>query len=62
MPIVTTLHTVLPAPTPAQHNVMGKIIARSTKLVVMAEKGRELLRSVHDVPATKNRGDPARHP
>jgi glycosyltransferase involved in cell wall biosynthesis len=50
MPIVTTLHTVLPAPTPGQHNVMGKIIARSTKLVVMAEKGRDLLRSVHDVP------------
>ncbi len=53
MPIVTTLHTVLPAPTPAQRNVMGKIIARSTKLVVMAEKGRELLRSVHDVPPQK---------
>ena len=53
MPIVTTLHTVLPAPTPAQRDVMGKIVARSTKLVVMAEKGRELLRSVHDVPAQK---------
>ncbi len=53
MPIVTTLHTVLPAPTPAQRSVMGKIIARSTKLVVMAEKGRELLRSVHDVPPQK---------
>jgi len=53
MPIVTTLHTVLPAPTPAQHSAMSKIIARSTKLVVMAEKGRELLRSVHNVPAQK---------
>jgi len=53
MPIVTTLHTVLPAPTPPQHSAMSKIIARSTKLVVMAEKGRELLRSVHDVPAQK---------
>ena len=53
MPIVTTLHTVLPAPTPVQHKVMGKIIARSTKLVVMAEKGRELLRSVHDVSPQK---------
>ena len=53
MPIVTTLHTVLPAPTPVQHKVMGKIIARSTKLVVMAEKGRELLRSVHDVTPQK---------
>ena len=53
MPIVTTLHTVLPAPTPAQRDVMGKIIARSTKVVVMAEKGRELLRSVHDVSPQK---------
>ena len=53
MPVVTTLHTVLPAPTPAQRVVMGRIIARSTKLVVMAEKGRELLRSVHDVPPHK---------
>ena len=53
MPIVTTLHTVLPTPTPAQRNVMGKIIARSTKIVVMAEKGREFLRSVHDVSPQK---------
>lgn len=53
MPVVTTLHTVLPTPTPAQRNVMGKIIARSTKLVVMAEKGRELLQSVHDVSPQK---------
>ena len=53
MPVVTTLHTVLPAPTPAQRDIMGKIVARSTKLVVMAEKGRELLRSVHDVSPQK---------
>jgi glycosyltransferase involved in cell wall biosynthesis len=53
MPIVTTLHTVLPAPTRAQYNVISKIIARSTKIVVMAEKGREFLRSVHDVSPQK---------
>ena len=53
MPIVTTLHTVLPTPTPAQRDVMGKLIASSTTIVVMAEKGRELLRSVHDVPSQK---------
>src|SRR4029077_15927291 len=49
MPIVTTLHTVLQQPTPAQRKVMGKIIAASTKIVVMSEKGRELLRSVHEL-------------
>ena len=32
---------------------MRQIIDASTKIVVMAEKGRELLRSVHDVPARK---------
>src|SRR5438552_4248269 len=53
MPIVTTLHTVLAQPTPAQRNVMRRIIDASTKLIVMAEKGHELLRSVHYVPARK---------
>lgn len=53
VPLVTTLHTVLPVPTPAQRHVMGKIIARSTKIVVMAEKGREFLRSAHDVSPQK---------
>ena len=53
MPIVTTLHTVLAKPTPAQHDVMQQIIDASTKMVVMAQKGHELLRSVHDVPARK---------
>src|SRR5712691_6098155 len=49
MPIVTTLHTILQEPTPVQREVMRKIIAASTKIVVMSEKGRELLRSVHDL-------------
>ena len=53
MPIVTTLHTVLPAPTPIQSDVMRRIIDASTKTVVMSEKGREFLRYVHDVPARK---------
>ena len=40
-------------PTPIQRDVMGKIIDASTKIVVMAEKGRELLRSVHDLAPHK---------
>ena len=51
MPIVTTLHTVLPEPTPVQSDVIRRIIDLSTKTIVMSEKGNELLRSVHDVPA-----------
>jgi glycosyltransferase involved in cell wall biosynthesis len=53
MPIVTTLHTILPAPTPIQRDVMRQIIDASAKIVVMAEKGRELLRSVYRVPSEK---------
>jgi glycosyltransferase involved in cell wall biosynthesis len=51
MPIVTTLHTVLPDPTPAQGTVIKQIIALSSKLVVMSEKGRDVLRTSHGVPA-----------
>ena len=50
MPVVTTLHTVLAEPTPAQHDAMRRIIDTSAKIVIMSETGRELLRAVHDVP------------
>ena len=53
MPVVTTLHTVLAKPTSAQHDVMRRIIDFSSKIVVMSEKGQQLLRSVHDVQAHK---------
>jgi glycosyltransferase involved in cell wall biosynthesis len=53
MPVVTTLHTVLAKPAPAQHGVMERIIDISSKVVVMSEKGRQLLHSAHDVPASK---------
>ena len=53
MPIVTTLHTVLSEPTPAQRSVLDRIVEVSSKVVVMAEKGRELLRSVFLAPAEK---------
>jgi glycosyltransferase involved in cell wall biosynthesis len=53
MPVVTTLHTVLAEPTPAQHAVMDRIVALSSKIIVMANKGRELLRSVYRVPDEK---------
>ena len=53
MPIVTTLHTVLSEPTPAQRSVLDRIVEASSKVVVMAEKGRELLRTVYRAPAEK---------
>jgi glycosyltransferase involved in cell wall biosynthesis len=53
MPIVTTLHTVLPNPTPVQRDLMCRIIDASTKIVVMSEKGREFLGSVHAASTRK---------
>jgi len=53
MPVVTTFHTVLAEPTVAQRAVMVRIAEASSKVVVMAKKGRELLRSVYQVPNDK---------
>ena len=53
MPIATTLHTVLAEPAPEQRRVLNRIVGLSSKVIVMAEKGRELLRSVYAVPAEK---------
>ena len=53
MPIVTTLHTVLEKPDRAQRGVLERIVELSTKVVVMAEKGAELLRTVYAVPKEK---------
>jgi glycosyltransferase involved in cell wall biosynthesis len=53
MPVVTTLHTVLSEPRPAQRAVLNGIIEASARIVVMAEKGRELLRTVFGVQMDK---------
>jgi glycosyltransferase involved in cell wall biosynthesis len=53
MPIVTTLHTILSEPTLEQRRVMDEIVRVSSRLVVMSERGGELLRAIHGVPASK---------
>jgi glycosyltransferase involved in cell wall biosynthesis len=53
IPVVTTLHTVLAKPTAAQRAVMERIVEASSKMIVMANKGRELLHSVYRVPDEK---------
>jgi glycosyltransferase involved in cell wall biosynthesis len=53
MPIVTTFHTVLAEPKPVQHGVVNDIINASSKVIVMGQKGRELLRDVYAAPAEK---------
>jgi glycosyltransferase involved in cell wall biosynthesis len=53
MPVVTTLHTILSEPNPAQRKVMNEISRRSDRLIVMADKGAAILREVYAVPAAK---------
>ncbi|MDB6021374.1 MAG: hypothetical protein JWQ04_1231 [Pedosphaera sp.] len=53
MPIVTTLHTILREPNVEQRRVMRELTKVSTRLVVMTERGRELLLDIYQVPAAK---------
>jgi glycosyltransferase involved in cell wall biosynthesis len=53
MPVVTTLHTILREPNPAQRKVMTELARLSDRLVVMAQKGAEILREVYQVPDAK---------
>jgi glycosyltransferase involved in cell wall biosynthesis len=53
MPIVTTLHTLLREPNSEQRRVMQELIARSTRLVVMAERGRQMLQELYQAPPGK---------
>ncbi len=53
MPVVTTLHTVLQNPDAAQMKVMKGLIALSDRLVVMAQKGVEILKEVYGVSEDK---------
>jgi glycosyltransferase involved in cell wall biosynthesis len=53
MPVVTTLHSVLRDPDPAQRKVMDELAKRSDRLVVMARKGADILRDVYGVPDSK---------
>ena len=53
MPVVTTLHTILQNPNPDQRKVMEELTGLSDRLVVMAEKGVEILREVYQVSEAK---------
>lgn len=48
-PVVVTLHTVLEHPSPEQRAVVEALARRAAKLIVMAEKGRRILKDVHGI-------------
>ena len=54
MPVVTTLHTVLHEPNAEQRRVMQELVSLSTRLVVMTERGRQMLQEVYQAPRPRS--------
>jgi glycosyltransferase involved in cell wall biosynthesis len=53
MPIITTLHTILHEPTVEQRRVMQELIARSTRLVTMTQRGQRMLQEIYQAAPAK---------
>ena len=53
VPVVTTLHTVLREPDPAQKSVMDDIIRLSDRVVVMSEKALHFMKEIYHAPEEK---------
>lgn len=53
IPIVITLHSVIDLPTKEQREVMDRLAQCSSKLIVMAEIGRSILKKIYGVPDRK---------
>ena len=53
MPVVTTLHTILREPRADQRRVMHELVSLSTRLVVMTERGRQILQEIYHAPPAK---------
>lgn len=53
LPLVSTFHTILEQPDTDERRVTEALIVRSDRIMVMAERGREILRSTYGVPDSK---------
>lgn len=53
VPVFATLHTVLERPSADERRVMEALLRRSARVVVMAERGRDILKRVHGVDDRK---------
>ncbi|MGK6354564.1 glycosyltransferase [Sphingomonas sp. DT-207] len=53
IPIITTLHTVLEKPSADERRVMEALLRRSSRVIVMADKGRDILKRVHGADERK---------
>ncbi|MEP9403846.1 glycosyltransferase family 4 protein [Sphingomonas silueang] len=53
VPVLVTLHTILEHPNADERRVLEALLRRAAKVVVMAEKGREILMRVHGTDSRK---------
>lgn len=53
MPVVTTLHTVLQEPSKKQKDIVLELAAGSDRVVVMSQKGRDMLSEIYGVAKGK---------
>jgi glycosyltransferase involved in cell wall biosynthesis len=53
VPVIITLHTILESPNADERRVLEQLLRRASKVIVMAEKGREILMRVHGTDARK---------
>lgn len=49
LPLIVTLHTVLEKPSPQERSVLEGLLRRAGKVIVMAERGREILMRTYGV-------------
>lgn len=54
-PVVSTLHSIVSEPLPKQRDVMERLCARSSVVVVMANRARLLLNEIYGVPLDRIR-------
>ena len=53
IPIITTLHTVLPKPSENQMAIIQELAKYSQKIVVMAHKAKKILTETYNIPDSK---------
>ena len=53
LPLVATLHTILDEPSDNERQLFVRLLARAAHLIVMAERGRLILRDVYGIAETK---------
>lgn len=53
IPVAVTLHTILESPNGSQRSVLESLLDRAATVIVMAEKGREILERVYNVDPAK---------